>query len=186
MKLIIKSCLVGLTLLVSSVSQAAIISVDSPVAATVGDSFAVDVLIEDVNDLAGFQFSLGFDSNVLSAATVTSGNIFGFDTFLIDSTISAGAVSFSEVTFALSGLDIIGSSLLATINFDAIASGMSALSLSDVILSDSLSTSIVPVFINEANITVNSPVNVPAPASLLMLLAGLSIFVAMRKNKRSF
>ena len=195
MKVIFRSWLVVLTLLVSSVSQAALISVDgtpggaidNTVGVTVGDSFAVDVLIQDVNDFAGFQFLFGFDPAILAATTVTSGDIFGLDTFLIDDTIGANSVSFSESTFAAIGLDIVGPSLLATISFNAIASGVNALSLSDVIFSDSGFNSILPITINGAVTTVSAPpVSVPEPASLFLLLAGLSLLVAMRRHNHSF
>ncbi len=194
MKVIFRSWLVVLTLLVSSVSQAALISVDGAsggaidnnVGVTVGDSFAVDVLVQDVNDFAGFQFSFGFDPAILTATAVTSGNIFGLDTFPIDDTIGANFVSFSETTFALSGLDIVGPSLLATISFDAIAAGVSALSLGNVIFSDSSGFNILPITINEAVATVSAPVGVPEPASLFLLLTGLLLFVAMRRHNHSF
>lgn len=182
MKLTFKSLLVGLTLLVTGVSQAAIVSVNNPLGVTVGDSFAVNVVIEDVSDFAGFQFLLGFDSTVLSATSVTSGDIFGLDTFLIDDTISSNSISFAETTFAITGLDIVGSTLLATINFDAIATGMTSLSLSNLVLSDSMFMSIAPVTINDSMVTVSPQVNVSAPATLSLLLASFGLFVAMRKK----
>ncbi len=179
--------------LTCGVANAAAISVDmvpggtinNSLSLTEGTSFDVDILIDDATDLAGFEFDLNFDSAVLSANSVTSGDIFGLDTFLIDDTISAGSVSFSEMTFALSGLDVTTPTVLATISFDTLAAGTSLLNLTDVVLSDSLAYSILPVTNSGGVLTVTGggSNSVPEPATLFLLFGGLIGIVGLGRKK---
>ena len=102
-----------------------------------GDSFTVDVLVDGALDLAGFQFDVVFDPAILSATSITSGNLFGLDTFPVASTISNGSLSFAETTLAPAGIDVSASAVLASIQFMVLAEGTSGLDLVDFELVDS-------------------------------------------------
>ena len=169
----------ALLLLAATPSQAVTVSVDAipglpgienSVDVTSGSSFEIDVLIQDVTDLAGFQFDLTFDPAILAATAITSGDIFGMDGFLITSTIGAGTLSFAEVSVGL-GLDIGATpDPLATIAFDALAAGTSALTLGNLVLSDSFAMDITPVIVVDGQAMVTAA---PLPGTLALLLAGL-------------
>lgn len=158
-------------------------SIDSSLSLPSGSTFDVDIVINDALDLAGFEFVLGFDSSVLSATSISSGDIFGLDTFLIDDTINANSVSFSETTFAF-GLDINTPTVLATISFDAPVVGASDLSLNNVLLSDSFAFGITPVTIADGDITVTGTSTVPEPSVLLLLFSGLIGGGGISRKKR--
>jgi hypothetical protein len=194
--LIIVGMLVGLNLLVSFNSNAALLMIDtvpggaveSSVLLAPGDSFNLDILINDVFDLAGFQFELMFDSSILTATSITSGDLFGLDTFLIDDSISAGLVSFAEVSLALFGQDINANTKVASISFDVIGAGVTPLNFMNVVLSDSFGDEISAVQLSNAQLTsqvvqVPDPNPVPAPASALLLILGLGgIFCSTKKS----
>jgi len=194
-----KKILLGLLALLVSLNSSSAISasisvdmissgtIDSSLSLSSGSSFDVDIVIDNVIDIAGFEFILGFDSTVLSATSITSGDIFGLDTFLLDDTITANSVSFSELTLDIFGLDINLPTVLATISFDAIAAGTSDLLLSNIFLSDSLAFEITPVIIADGTITITSTgtSTVPEPSVLWLLFFGLIGGVAINRKQHS-
>jgi len=159
-------------------THAAIISVDALAGGgidasgevTAGTSFSVDVLLSEVTDLAGFQFDLLYDATRLTATGISSGGLFDPDTFLVNSAIVAGSASFAEITLAATGLDFLSPLQIATITFQALAAGEVPLTLSGVVLSDSLAGDI-PVGLVNASIRV-MPSAAPAPGTLLLLSIG--------------
>jgi hypothetical protein len=186
----------GISLAASTASNAATITVDmvsggdinSTRMTTLGDSISVDVLIGNVVDLAGFEFKLFFDSSVLHATSVMSGSIFGFDTFSVDNTSGASSISFAEASLAPSGLNFMAPALLATITFDVIGSGFSAVSLADTLLSDSFASAINDVSTVDGELTarVDVPPSVPEPSILaLFSMAGLALFGIKRHRNNT-
>lgn len=189
-------------------AQAASISVDMVPGGVINGSLTIpftppppdptfDILINDVADLAGFQFNLGFDPSILNISSIDSGNIFGADTavFLSISDFNniTGSISFSETSLALSGLNIpslnmLGPAILATIHFQAIGIGTSSLDLNNTVLSDSASppNEITPVTENDGQVTFQAPPVIQAPEPSLVLLSGLgllSLISIQRKAK---
>lgn len=154
--------------------------IDASVTLSQGDAFNLNVYVNDVLDLAGFQFELSFDPAVLAATTITSGDLFGVDTFLIDDTILAGLVSFSEISLGLTGLDLSTQTLLGTISFDAIAVGATTLTLGNALLTNSFAAEITPVDLIGATATVTANSTVPIPPSALLLSAGLAVLTLVR------
>ena len=160
----------------------------------VGSTFSIDIVINDTLDLAGFEFDLGFDSTILNATSITSGNIFGINTFSLQSIINANSIDFSEATLAPNGIDIASPTLLSTISFEIIGAGVDTLDLNNVILSDSLGVGIVPVVLNSGNLTSTVPVPSitsvkPIPTLSEWSIIILSIFVGIagigyKKEKR--
>lgn len=153
--------------------------IDQNLIITDSPSFSVNILVADVADLAGFEFNLDFDGTLISADSIISGNLFGADTWPITSQINANSISFSETTFA-AGLEISSPVILATINFQAVSPGSSSLTLSSVLLSDSLAASISPVGIENGGVYL-APV--PLPPAFLLFSSGLAWLVGRSRQK---
>ena len=150
---------------------------------TVGNSFVVDVLLEDAADFAGFQFDVAFDSARLLGTNIASGNLFGLDTFLVASSIGAGTLTFAETTLG-SALTVGAPAVLASLQFTALATGTSALTLQNVVLSDSTGNAIAIAALNNGQVTIN-PQAAPEPfSSVLMIAGGLAWVRRRRLNNR--
>lgn len=158
-----------------------ILSLSGPAAVSNGSSFVVDVMIANAADLYGFQFDLGFNPSVLSATLIGEGPFLsgGGATFFVPGTINnaAGSIAASANTLlsAVSGVN--GSGILMAIDFTAIGSGTSAITLSNPMLLDSnlhtLNTSITNASISVKPSTVAAPEVDPARAvGAFTLLAG--------------
>jgi len=92
-----------------------------------GEIFDIDIRVEDVTDLNGFQFTLAYDPAVLVALDVTDGGFLLAPTFELDKTLGAVSVSFSEITLSDAGAS--GAGVLARLSFQAVGLGSSALDL---------------------------------------------------------
>ncbi|MCP5150156.1 MAG: hypothetical protein H6983_10630 [Ectothiorhodospiraceae bacterium] len=138
-----------------------------------GDSFSLDIVVSDVADLAGFELALDFDPAILGATSLTSGLVFGpLDTFPLVASIGVGTLAFAEVSLAPLGLDLVGPTVLATVSFDVLAAGTTALDLHDVLLSDSLAGAIGPVVEADGQLTAERPASTVDEPLPLALLAG--------------
>lgn len=155
--------------------------------------FDANIYVNDVNDLAGFDFDLTYNSN-LSVQLLTSGNIFGDDTESFASTINPGVgatlgrIHFAESTLSATGLNITTPTLLGTVKFKALnistgnflsitADAVSPLQL--LILSDGNGPA-TGVTGGTVHITA-APV--PLPASALLFAPGLLAVFGIKKNK---
>jgi hypothetical protein len=127
------------------------IYVDPPTVTSIspGNTFTVNIKIDNVNDLAGFQFRLSWNPNILFAPSYdTTGNLWennGNLTFipnLFDTTTFKNNVKKGEYLVALTKSDnsvptFSGSATLSTITFSVKSYGSTALHLYDVKLGDS-------------------------------------------------
>jgi len=121
----------------------------SPSSQQVGDdegSFTVDVQIQDVTDLAAFQFDMSFDPAVVHVTDVTLASFLGsggLNTAALGPSIdnTAGTLSFGGFAYG-AGSGASGTGALATITLAPQAAGNSALALSGVQLLDSLNSEI--------------------------------------------
>jgi hypothetical protein len=148
--------------------------VDGSATVTQGDSFTVDVVIDSVTDLGGFDIQLGYDPTIFSTMTssVVSGDFFGVFGSVLTNTVdqSLGVIQFAELSLGLSGTT--GSGVLFSATFDVIGSGVSDLSLPLVMLTDSLAGDIPPTDVESASITAEPSQN-PVPGVLPLLALGL-------------
>jgi hypothetical protein len=158
---------------------------------TVGATFVVPVAIAGTSDLYAFQFDATYDPTILQLLSINEGPFLATagNTFFIPGTIDnvSGDATFTADTLLGPGPGAAGSGTLATLDFQAIASGTSALSLANVILLDSNLNNLA-FTTSDGSITVSAPVTgtVPEPNSITLLagVLGCLAVVRFRKYKR--
>ncbi|AVR96093.1 cohesin domain-containing protein [Pseudoduganella armeniaca] len=163
-------------------SAAPVLSVSAtPNPAVRGSTVDLSVLIADVSDLYGYQFSLSFDPSVLRATGVTEGAFLGTG----GSTVSgdggidnaAGTVSFIYNTLVGPTAGVSGSGTLAHIRFDVIGVGTTPLTFADALFLDSRFDAI------DVRIESTPLQAVPEPEAYLMLGVGLVGLAALRRRR---
>jgi len=163
---------------------------------SVGSTTTMDLVISGLRDreapsLGVFDLDVGFDSSILNFSGATFGNqldLFGLGS-LQGVIAGVGTVNLFELSFDLAdGLDDLqaGSFLLATLSFEALASGSSALSLSINALGDSLGDPLEAEVIGGTIRSVGNVSAVPEPASLPLIGIGVLSMIAlvMRRNRK--
>jgi len=127
-----------------------------------GDSFAVNITVSDVTDLAGWEFKLYYNSSMLNATSITEGPFLktGGSTYLmvVDFTdnynASHGRIWASCVMMG-TGPGVNGTGTLATISFKTKLPGVSNLHLINTLLCNSeTDPQLIP------HVTINGVVNV--------------------------
>lgn len=156
----------------------------------VGDTFTIPVSITDAVDLTSFQFDLSFNALILQvtvtgvteSAFFTQGDITVFISGIVDNT-NGQILGVSDALIFQSPVN--GSGVLVNIEFDAIALGISPLTLSNVFLN--LSNSGFDV--ENGEVCVKSPTAttcepggaVPVPGTLALLMMGLAVLTWRRR-----
>lgn len=168
---------------------APILSFSTGPAAQVGSTVTYNIAIDDIADLYAYQFSINYDARYLRALNVTEGaflgtagstvsGVLGMDTGLID-------FVYGSLLGPTPGAS--GSGLLASITFEAIGAGTSALSFADVIFLNSVGDDIAGLSALSGQGIVlaepGGPVDVPEPASVLLFGAGLAGAAALRRRR---
>jgi hypothetical protein len=105
----------------------------------VGDYFTVDVRVDNVNNLGAYEFTLQFNSDLISYVTVTDGDFLGSTgrvVFCPDPITDVGTVRFGCVSSDSGTPGASGSGQLAQVLFQAVAPGTSDLNLPLVALAD--------------------------------------------------
>lgn len=174
-------------------AQAAVLTIDMPgdnlpYTTTVGAFFDANIYIDSVEDFAGFDFSVTYSAAKLQAISLTSGSIFGAaETETFADSILPGTVHFAEAISSESsleaGLDINAPTLLGSIRFKALNTGVNS-------LVDFANTPIFSTFSGDsiggskqgAFVTINPAAVVPLPASLYMFGSALLGFIGFRKK----
>ena len=99
----------------------------------IGDTFTLDILAEDVLDMAGWQFDIAFDPTVLEAVNVSEGDFLktgGATTFFQGGSIDNAAGKITGLNSArLSAQGVTGTGTLLQVNFKAKSGGETELAL---------------------------------------------------------
>ncbi len=147
-----------------------------------GQTFAVDINIDNIPDLYDYQFSLSFDPAVLAAQSITEGALFANtnDSFFIPGTINngSGTISLTADTLLGSVPGVAGPGTIAVVDFTALGDGSSPIEFSpasDLILQDSLGNTltVMPV---PGSVVVSTAVT-PEPSTLWLLSAAIVLMI---------
>src|SRR3989338_3572191 len=152
---------------------------------TLGSRLKLDIIADDVNDLAGVQIDVNYDPNVLRYNKTVEGNFLnrGSALTLMLDTIDASAPG------VIKGIVIVringgtsGNGVIASIYFDAIGTGLANLNFGQVLLANSSGNAINTSTVN-TNITVTE-ISPPALAIVSpaagSLISGSSVDVVYR------
>ena len=163
--------------------------------AQLGDPVAVDIVVDTqgVSLIGAFDFIVGFDDSILSVLDVEFGNGLGgpFDSLQDAFDLGSGMLNLAELSFVfdLSPLQS-GAFTLATITFDTVGVGISAIDLSpnilgylggDGLIGDDLGFPIDATVVAGQVTVTDNVVPVSEPPLLLLLASGLGLLIAHRK-----
>ena len=178
-------------------ASAAVLSIKLPgnsstFSTTVGAEFDANIFIDSVPDFGAFDLTLTYNNTRMSALSLTSGSIFGADTDTNSSAFVPGSGS-ANILEAISGLSpptagliITAPTLLATIHFKALNTGVNnLLTITGPILS-TFHGDPIGGDIRTAFVTINPAAAVPLPASFLMFAPSLWALFGFRKNEKSY
>lgn len=168
---------------------APILSFSTGPATQVGSTVTCNIAIDDIADLYAYQFSINYDARYLRALNVTEGAFLGTAGSTVSGVLGMepGFIDFvyGSLLGPIPGAS--GSGLLASITFEAIGAGTSALSFADVIFLDSVGADIAGLTALSGQGVVladpGGPVDVPEPASVLLFGAGLAGAAALRRRR---
>ena len=103
---------------------------------SIGETFTLDLIIEDVVDLAGWQLDIEFNTAVLSAVSVSEGDFLlkeGGQTLFLAGNIDNADGKITAVSAAFLGIgDISGTGVLFSVTFEAKAAGEGRIKLHNV------------------------------------------------------
>lgn len=156
----------------------------------VGQAFQVNLIGEDFLELYAYNFTFNFDPARIRAVSVSEGPLLASagTTFFIPGDIDnvLGSISFigNSLIGAIPGVS--GSGILATLDFEAIAEGLSPLSLPDMLFIDTGFADLAPTPQDSAVTVVaggGSPV--PEPSTLPLLLLGMGAYAFHRQRRKA-
>ncbi|MEX2246815.1 MAG: cohesin domain-containing protein [Dehalococcoidia bacterium] len=129
--------LLGLLVISSSrvvfAQSTANLKLDAPSAVSSGEEFDVSLLVENVVNLGGFQFVLGFDPELVTAIGVTKGDFLGSsgrEVVCDDPVLSDSGVRLECVTLGPEPPGADGAGVLAVVRLRSTGDGSAALALS--------------------------------------------------------
>jgi hypothetical protein len=179
---------------VSQAEAAAVVSISpSSQNVAVGGTASIDIIVSGLTQsVGGFQFDLGFNNSFLSMGTRTldPGAKMGvFDPLNDFSSGPGNFVYLANLSFpdeaALAASE--GASFtLARVSFLGLADGLSALTLSNVVLSDfSITVDLANTTVNGAICVGNCAINpVPEPETIVLVATGLAA-LGLRRRRRA-
>lgn len=149
----------------------------SPAATTVnpGQTFTVDIAVTPAVAIAGVQFNLNFDPNIVEALAVTEGNLLkqgGNSTYFQAGTITPGKITGVAGAITTTGGEVAGAGVFATVTFKAKNNGNTDLILDQVIAGNKAAQT-VSVSITNGTVTVEAAAP-PDQGKVTVALAGPS------------
>lgn len=132
----------------------------SPAATTAnpGQTFTVDIAVTPAVAIAGMQFDLNFDPNILEALAVTEGNLLkqgGNSTYFQAGTITPDKITGVAGAITTPGGEAAGAGVFATVTLKAKDNGNTDLILDKVIVGNKAGQA-VPVSITQGTVTVEA------------------------------
>lgn len=152
-----------------------------------GSSVSVDVVISGLaagEQLGAFDLVVSFDPAFVGLSAYQLGNQLG-DTSLFESidasagNLDAGRFNLAQISFLWDLTTQPAAFTLATLTFNGLAAGQTALSFSDVTLGDALGAPLAA----DLGSTLLNVTAVPEPGSAAMLLAGLGLLGLMARRR---
>lgn len=140
----------------------------------VGDTFTIQVEISGAQSLSTWQFDLAFDPAILRATSVGAGDLALLSEGLTDNT--NGLIDDVAGSFMDAYLNDLFDGVLAVIEFEALAAGTSALTLSDVLFDGTVSKT----RIFGGSVIVNGQIPEPDTLALAALATGI---LALRRRQ---
>ncbi|MBV9500208.1 MAG: PEP-CTERM sorting domain-containing protein [Acidobacteriaceae bacterium] len=157
---------------------------------SVGQTFTLDINVDQIPDLFDYEFSLSFNPAVLAAQSVTEGALFANtgDSFFSPGSINNTAGTIPTTADTLEGKvpGVSGPGTLAMVQFTAIAAGTTSIDFSpphDLILQDSKGNTLA-VTAHSADITAGT--SIPEPATLSLLALALMFGFCCRFRSQPF
>lgn len=160
-------------------AQAQTVSVSGPAApVTVGDTFTLDVFGAGFTDkIYGGGYDISFDASKLSLLGSASPAFWELGASIdTDNTLGTATVNFNTLSPRN------GDFLTATLTFKAIGAGPVTISLTESPFFPYGNEVFEPVPVNFTSTSFNVAA-VPEPESVLMVLAGLGVFAALRQRR---
>jgi hypothetical protein len=161
----------------------------------VGKTFSVNIFVDPDTDIAGAQFSLSFDVSLVTANSVTEGNLLsqgGASTYFMSGTIDNVAGTIIGVFGAITadGQTVSSPGTFATISFTAkTTAGTSALDLSNVIVGK-VGGQTVAITVTDGSVTVTGAAHRISKAAIVAIsiaggaaiMAGIILLVRRRRR----
>ncbi len=163
----------------------------------VGDVLTADFIISDIEyDSSGFQkllatfdFNVAWNDSIIEYVDTSFGNKLnvgaGSDQF---SDATANSLSLSETSYAwwdeiLAVQDGLTSFVLASVDFNVVGSGSGSFDFSNLNFGDDFGNAFTEVSSTNKAFSVSSgnPVDIPEPASIMLVLIGLTLLVRQQR-----
>jgi len=188
------------SMLITLSAQATLINIElDKTIYQVGEVVQADIIVSDIErDLgvqklvASFDFTLLFNSTLLTYESTTFGNLLDVEPFLAsDKEVTnspLGSLSLSEISYAFgddlfAAQDGLTSFVLASVNFTVLAHGLNVLNINNIDLGDDLSNSFTNVSSAPIEFIVEGSTSVPEVPTLAIFALGILGFVARQQNR---
>ena len=187
-------------LLFSLSSQATLLNIELDKSSyQVGDVLTANIIISEIEEgdsaiqklLASFEFDMSWDNTILEYSSFSFGSMLQPDSLnpsdqLID--VKADSLSLSEISYALwdellSVQDGLSGFVLASIDFKVSGNGSGNLTLANVDFGDDFGDAFTNVNTEDKaySVTSGTPVDVPEPTVIILMLIGLTLLVRKQK-----